>query len=125
MPLHRFVLSIAAVSSLLACTANELNTDVGALRVNADTRSKTEIENVLSSALDGVPVNIADDALTRESTLIIERGMRRSIDRPAELGRELGRPNHFQLVLDGGQCFLIHRETGLRWMLATTECVAE
>jgi hypothetical protein len=110
---------------LAACSASPVNTDTAALRATADSRSKSEIENVLSSALDGASITIADDALTRESTLIIERGMHRSVDRNPVLGRDLGRPNHFRLVLDARQCFLVHEETGLRWMLNETECVAE
>ena len=111
--------------ALAACSANPVSTDVAALRATADARSKLEIENVLSSALGGVDITIADDALTLESTLIMERGMHRSVDRAPALGRDLGRPNHFQLVLDARQCFLVHQETGLRWMLSQTECVAE
>ena len=115
---------IPVAATLAACSGNRVNPDVAALRINPDAGSKNEIENVVSSALNGVDIMIADDALTRESVLIIERGMRRRIDGPPELGRDLGRPAHFQLVVDARRCFLVHEETGLRWMLNATECIA-
>ena len=121
----RFAATTTFIVAIVACSAPELNLDVAALRTSADLESKTELQNVVSSALDGVAITIADDALTRESTLIIERGMRRRIDGPPELGRDLGRPQHFRLVIDARQCFLVHQETGLRWMLTATECAAE
>ena len=99
--------------------------DTPALRTNDDEASRVEIEQIVSSALGGVKVTIADDALMRASYLTIERGMRRSIEQPPELGRDLGRPEHFQLVLDGGQCFLVHQSTGLRYLLNATRCSAE
>lgn len=121
----RLAATTTLIVALVACSAPETNPDIAALRANANLESTTELQNVVSSALDGVAITIADDALTRDSTLIIERGMRRRIDGPPELGRDLGRPQHFQLVVDARQCFLVHQETGLRWMLTATECVAE
>ena len=117
--------AIAFAAFLAGCASTDTSLDVAALRTNVDDRSTRELQGVVSSALDGVAVTIAEDALTRESTLIIERGLRRSVDRGPELGRDLGRPNHFRLILDSRQCFLVHEETGLRWMLADTECTPE
>ncbi len=119
------IITLVATAFAAACSSPPVQPDTPALRVNPDADSRTEIEQVVSSALDGVAVTIADDALTRESTLTIERGLRRRVDAPPELGRDLGRPQHFQLVLDARQCFIVHRETGLRWLLTSTECVAE
>lgn len=126
MPRRESLLCAIAVAAFVAgCASSDTSLDVAALRTNVDDRSTRELQGVVSSALDGVAVTIADDALTRESTLIIERGLRRSVGRSPELGRDLGRPNHFQLILDTRQCFLVHEETGLRWMLTDTQCAPE
>ena len=122
---NRAALPILLAANIVACSSPEVNLDIAAVRVNVDARSTAELQNVISSALDGAIVTIADDALTRDSELIIERGMSRSVDRSPELGRNLGRPNHFRLILDARQCFLVHEETGLRWMLGDTECMPE
>lgn len=107
------------------CSTPSLQPDVAALRTSQDEASKTELEQVLSTAMNGVDVTIADDALTTSSRLILERGSRRQIDRPPEPGRSYDRPDHFQLVLDGRRCFLVHEETGLRYLLRDTDCEAE
>lgn len=118
-------LTAASLAALLsACSTNGTLPDVPAIRTSLTDASTTELELVLSSALDGVEVSVADDALAESSTLIIERGLRRRVDAPPEAGRDYGRPQHFELVVNARRCFLVHQETGLRWMLNDTTCVA-
>ena len=110
---------------LAGCGSAELQNEFSAVRVDPGPAANAELQNVVSSALDGRPVTLAANALTEESTLIIEPAKLRRIEGPPELGRNLGRPAHFRLVLDGNHCFLVHGETGLRWLLGDTRCVAE
>ena len=120
-----FLMVTVAASLLAACSASNVQPDVPALRTSTSSESRAEIEQTISTAMNGVPVTIADDALTEESTLLIERSRSRSIERPPEPGRSMERPQHFQLIVDARQCFLVHEETGLRWMLPATECIPE
>lgn len=120
------ILKAAITASVLAaCSASGVQPDVPALRTSTSAESRAEIEQTVSTAMNGVPVTVADDALTAESTLLIERSRSRSIERPSEPGRSMERPQHFQLIVDARQCFLVHEETGLRWMLPATECIPE
>ena len=121
----RASLCTMAVSWLAACSTSAIQADVPALLTNASEDTQLEIEQSVSAALDGAKITIAADALTRSSILTIEQGMHRDIERPAELGRNLGRPEHFQLMVDGPQCVLVHQRTGLHWILRKAECVAE
>ncbi len=116
---------VILVSWLAACSTSDLRTDVPALLTNPSEDTRLEIEQSVSAALDGAKITVAADALTQSSVLTIEQGKNRSIERPAELGRNLGRPEHFQLMIDGPQCVLVHRRTGLHWILRQSECVAE
>lgn len=117
-------LAIAACAG--ACSAPGIQQpDTPAVRTSLTAASKTEIEQVISAASGGVAVTIAENALTTSSMLVIERGLDRRIDRPPELGRDYGRPQRFQLVIDGGQCFLVQEDTELRWLLADTRCEPE
>lgn len=113
------------VSWLAACSTSDLQADVPALLTNPSKDTRLEIEQSVSAALDGASITVAADALTQSSILTIEQGKSQSIERPAELGRNLGRPEHFQLMVDGPQCVLVHRRTGLHWILRNSECVAE
>ena len=76
----------------------------------------------MSGALNGAPITLADDALTRDSALIIERPQPRTADGVPLSGRERGRPEHFRLVKNGSRCVLVHEGTGKRWTLKAATC---
>ncbi len=123
--MRRVIWSALLLSLSAACGAPAIQSDVPALLINPGTDTRLEIEQSVSAALNGADITIAHDALTRDSVLIIERGMNRSVSRPPEMGRDLGRPEHFQLVIDGPQCVLVHQKTGLHWLLNNSKCVAQ
>ena len=125
MPPLRRILILGLCIAASGCANRSPSPEVAALRTNVDTASAEELANVVSSALGGRDVSLADDALTQSSVLIIERSRMRRIDRPPELGRDLGRPERFQLIRDANQCFLVHESTELRWLLVDTDCVPE
>lgn len=110
---------------LAGCSAPPPQPDVAALRTSDTEASRIELEQVVSSALDGVDVTLADDVLMQASYLTLERRRQERLGSPPEPGRDYGRPQRFQLVLDGGRCFLVHDATGLRWMLRETTCDPE
>jgi hypothetical protein len=86
--------------------------------------SRAALARAVSAALDGVKVTLADDALTRESVLVLEHTPRRDpYGRPLS-GRDLGMPERFQLLKRGDQCVLVHERTGRRTTLLATSCVA-
>jgi hypothetical protein len=105
---------IAAVLLLSAC-ASAL-ADVPAVIEKPTSESRAELALAVSSALNGAPVTLADDALTRDSLLIIEKAHRLT-------GRELDKPEHFRLVKSGKHCALVHERTGKRTTLASTTCL--
>lgn len=74
--------------------------------------SRADLESAVSAALGGTPVRLADDALTRDTLLIIGRAQVRDVNGIPLQGRELGRPQHFRLLQRGSQCILLHVETG-------------
>lgn len=99
-----------------------------ALISNPTPQSRAELRRVLSVALAGAPVTIADDALTRTSVLIIERAVPRDAQgRPLRslTGRTLERPVRFRLLKSGNRCLLVREGDGRRWELTEATCVAE
>ena len=85
-------------------------------------QSLPELNRVISEALNGAPVRLADDALRHDSVLTIERIQPRDAAGLPLNGRELGRPEHFQLVTRGPHCILIHERTGNSWTLRSATC---
>ena len=73
--------------------------------------------------MNGQPVTIAADALTRESVLMIQRRTPPGPQGRAATGRTLDAPEQFRLVLRGTRCMLLHAADGREWPLEATQCV--
>jgi hypothetical protein len=111
----------AACPALLAACAAAAP-EVSALLVEPTAPVRAELARSVSSEFGGLPVTLADDALTASSDLVIERVPRRDAEgRPID-GRELGRPEIFRLVLAAGHCVLVHDRNGRRIPLPSAEC---
>ncbi len=108
--------------ALAACHPRSAPLDVPAVITNPTAESREELVRVVSRALDGAAVTIADDALTGESTLIVQRAVRRDAQGRPLTGRDTDRPEHFRLVRNGLRCVLVHERTGRRWTLESATC---
>jgi hypothetical protein len=85
--------------------------------------SRAELARVVSAAFNGQPVTLADDALTHESVLTIERRTPPGEQGRAATGRTLDAPQRLNLVLRGTRCFLVHAVDGREWELNEAQCV--
>jgi hypothetical protein len=108
-----------------ACNMNAVHEDRPARIVDPSDASRAELQQVVSGALNGADVMLADDALTESSVLIIERRKTGSLDSPPLSGRDLGRPERFRLVTSGAGCVLVHEKDSARYVLHETECTAD
>jgi hypothetical protein len=115
-------LTMAGALSLAACAAILGRRDLPAVLTNPTAETRASLARAVSGALHGAPVTIADDALTRDSTLIIEHARPRTPDGVPFSGRETGRPERFRLVKNGSRCVLVHERTGERWTLQAATC---
>jgi len=116
------VLSVAGALLLGACATMPPARDVPAVITSPTAESRAELLRVASRALAGAPLRIADDALTRDSTLIIERARVRDAGGLPVTGRDTGRPEHFRLVKSGARCVLVHERSRRRFTLASATC---
>jgi hypothetical protein len=115
------VLSILPVAACGTLVAQE---DQPALIAAPTEQSRAELRRVVSEAMNGLPVTLADDALTRDSTLTIERRTPPGEQGRAATGRTLDPPEQFRLVLRGGSCVLVRAADGREWPLDEAQCVA-
>ena len=116
------VLAAAALLGLAACATATGRPDLPAMLTNPTAESRAELARRVSGVLHGAQITLADDALTRDSTLIVERTRPRTPDGVPLNGREMGRPEHFRLVKNGTRCVLVHERTGKRWTLKAATC---
>lgn len=112
-----------ALISVPACRAwPDAAPAAAAIIIHPTAASRADLERAVSQELGGAPVRLADDALTRDSLLLIARAQARDARGLPLNGRELGRPQHFRLLRRGAQCVLLHVETGRSRVLTHTTC---
>jgi hypothetical protein len=116
------VAGVAGLVAIGACAQRSANADVPAVLTSPTDAARAELLRIVGEALNGAPVTLAADALTREDTLIVERAERRDTKDMNLGGREMRRPDHFRLVKRGAACVLIHVETSRSWTLASAAC---
>jgi hypothetical protein len=116
--------ALPATTLLAAAACGTLSAQQQAAVVAAHTpESRAELTRVVSAAFNGQPVTLADDALTRESVLTIERSTPPGPQGRAATGRTLEAPARLNLVLRGTRCFLVREADGREWELTQARCV--
>ena len=114
---------VAAMFVLAACqTVPKGQGGAPAVITNPSAATHAELTRIVSRALHMPSVTLAADALTGDSTLIVERSPVRGPDGLPLNGRETGRPEHFRLVKNGSRCVLVHEGSDERWPLSAVSC---
>lgn len=113
---------LAAMLTPLACSTLSAQEQPAVIAAHTD-GSRAELTRVVSSAMNGQPVTLAADALTRESVLTLERRTPPGPNGPAATGRTLEEPEQFRLVLRGTRCLLVRQADGGEWELNEAMCV--
>ncbi len=112
----------AMALALAGCAPRSAQPEVPAVLTNPTREGRAELARVVSEAMQGAPVTLADDALTADGTLIVERAAPSAAKDMNLRGRDTGRPEHFQLFKCGSRCVLVHAGTGRRWHLESATC---
>jgi hypothetical protein len=116
--------AIASVVAMLlsACASSQAQPDVPAVIISPSAASRADLLAAVTHALGVADITIADDALTTDSTLIIERS--RILDSSGRQlsGRDYGKPEVFSLVKNGNHCVLVRMSNASRQVLAKTSC---
>jgi hypothetical protein len=119
------LLVLYSTLSMAGCNMNAVHDERPARIVEPTGESRAELRRAVNDLLHGADVMLADDALTESSVLIVERNRIRSLDNRPLSGRDLGRPERFQLVTTGDRCVLVHENDDERRELLKTQCLPE
>jgi hypothetical protein len=118
------ILAALGLQSLPACAVLPDSRGTPAVITDPTPESRRELARVIHEALGNIPVTLADDALTTLSMLSLEHARPRDPDGRLLNGRELTRPETFELFKRGSHCVLVQSKTGREWTLHHTQCVA-
>jgi hypothetical protein len=119
--MRRLVTAGVAIGLAVAACA----TEVPARLVAVTPESRAELQRAVTDALGGTHVTLADDALTLSSILTLEHAPPADPHARATTGRDVGRPERFQLLKIGRRCVLVHEPDGARAVLTEASCVPE
>ncbi|WP_237066533.1 hypothetical protein [Microbulbifer guangxiensis] len=86
---------------------------------------RTELTQVVSEALGGVPVTLGEEVLTDTSILVVEQNVPRDLQQRPLAGRSLAVPVRFQLLVGDQGCWLKRLPEGPFWPLTRARCVRE
>jgi hypothetical protein len=114
--------ALAVTLAPLACSTLSAQEQPAVIAAHTD-GSRAELAEVVASAFGGQAVMLADDALTRDSVLTIERRTAPGPQGRAATGRTLEAPEQFRLVLRGTRCVLVRQADGREWELRAATCV--
>jgi hypothetical protein len=117
-------LRFAFVIGVAGCRTVVTDYDRAARIIDADDASRAALQCAVADALNA-NVTLADDALTKSSTLIIQRSPPRSIQSLPAQGRNMDVPIQFRLVSNRNDCVLIDQRDRSRYKLENTRCEAE
>lgn len=122
VPIARvFLLAFAALPCMSAWSDAG---NVPAVIVHPTAAGRTELAHIVSHALHRDRVRLADDALTTSNFLAIEHALIRDSEGRPLNGRDLRRPETFELFVRNSRCVLVHTQTGTRWILRRSTCAA-
>jgi hypothetical protein len=112
------------VALTLGACASLAQSSAPAVLLAPDAASRAELQRVVAAALERETVTLADDALMHASFLLIERTPRRDAAGLRLNGRELDRPERFDLSIRQGRCVLTHQRTAVRHELRHVRCAS-
>lgn len=117
---------LAVVAALLLSACQTLQGEpAAALLVEPDDEVYAELTSAVSTLMDGTPVMLSNDAFTASSRLSVERRRHENIDGRVGTGRIQTPPEHFHLLLQGGDCMVERQATGEHLVLEHAQCQAE
>jgi len=120
----RMTPAVGLLFLLSACQTMSADQDQPARISAATDASRAVLQETVNNAMH-TNVLLADGALTTSSVLTIELNPPGTMENPTPLGRDMGKPIQFRLVLNQEACILIDQRDDTRHILNDTTCVAE
>ena len=114
--------TVLVSAAMLAACASMAGEETSAVLTQPSAQTHAEIVKIVSTALNVPTVTVADDALTRDSLLVIERTPAHDAGGRRLQGRELSKPEQFRLLRSKNKCVLLHVRTDVRYELTGNVC---
>lgn len=108
--------------ALVACKTMTQQEPVKALLTEMTESTQLQIVKAVSTSMDGKSVSIADSVFSTENRMSVATNMSATFDGNPINGRVTELPQHYQLMMRGNACYLVHEETGTEYSLENVSC---
>lgn len=115
-------LLISSLLALFACKTITTVEPVDALLVDMNEDIKLQITKIVSDSMAGKSVRIADSVFSSDSRMSVATNMTTTFEGNPINGRVTDMPQHYQLMLRGQDCYILHEETGAEYPLLDVAC---
>ena len=113
---------ICITACLMACQSVAKPTATEAVLIDPDGSSRAELATTVATMLKVPSITLADDALTADSLMIIEKVRPRDSGGISLSGREFDTPEQFRLLKIDNTCVLVQVRTSARRVLRQSQC---
>lgn len=113
---------VGAVLMLAGCQMAATPQARPAVLLQPDAAARQELHDTLLHMSGFARASLLDSALTQDSELVLERLHQRDDKGELIQGRDLERPQRFQLQSQEGQCWLVQLASGKRQRLYQARC---
>ena len=108
--------------ALVACKTMPEQEPVKALLTEMTEATQLQIVKAVSTSMNGKSVKISENSFSTDNRITVATNMSATFDGNPINGRVTERPQHYQLMLRGQDCYILHEETGAEYPLLDVAC---
>ena len=124
MKLISIALLVALAFTLVACKTMTQPEPVKALLSDMNESTKLQIVKAISTSMDGKSVRISESSFSKENRISVATNMTATFEGNPINGRVTELPQHYQLMMRGKACYVVHEETAIEYALENVACKA-
>ena len=110
--------------ALIGCKTMTEQEPVKALLSEMTESTQLQIVKAVSTSMNGKSVKITEGSFSSDNRISVSTNMTATFEGNPINGRVSELPQHYQLMLLGNACYLVHEETGTEYALENVSCTA-
>ena len=115
-------LLLSSLLALVACKTVSTVEPVEALLTEMTESTQLQIVKAISTSMNGKSVKISVSSFTSDNRLTVMTNTEAMHNGNPINGRITDMPQHYQLMLRGNACYLVHEETSTEYSLENVNC---
>ncbi len=118
------ILLVVISLALVACKTMTQQEPVKALLIDMSDSTQLQIVKAVSTSMNGKSVRISENSFSKENRISVATNMTATFEGNPINGRVTELPQHYQLMMRGTACYVVHEETAIEYALENVACKA-